>query len=73
MKQIISVDLYGRESSSRRVESSQRDAIRDGEIARKETVTSGVKHIWGSQLKSAPERERERDMATWTARGQSIT
>ena len=32
-------------------------AGRDGEIARKETETGGVKRIWGSRLKSAPPRE----------------
>ena len=31
--------------------------MRDGEIARKGTETVGVKCIWGSQLKSAPQRE----------------
>ena len=35
----------------------ERDAVRDGEIARKETETSGVKRIWGRRLKVAPQRE----------------
>ena len=29
----------------------------DGETAKKETETGGVKRIWGSRLKGAPTRE----------------
>ena len=31
--------------------------MRDGEIARKEAETGGVKRIWGSRSKGAPLRE----------------
>ena len=34
-----------------------RDIVRDGERARKETESSGVKRICGSRLESAPWRE----------------
>ena len=35
----------------------ERDAVREGEIAWKETEIGGVKRIWGSRLKGAPPRE----------------
>ena len=36
---------------------NERDTVRDGEIVRKETETGKVKRIWGSRLKSVPQRE----------------
>ena len=50
---------------------SARTRERDGEIARQETGTSGLKHIWGSQLKSAPLRERRGSLDR--EEGQSVT
>ena len=38
-------------------EREERDAESEGEIAWKETEIGGVKRIWGSRLKSAPQRE----------------
>ena len=34
-----------------------RDAVREGEIARKETEIGGGKRIWDSRLKGATQRE----------------
>ena len=35
----------------------ERDVVREGEIAWKKTEIGRVKLIWGSRLKSAPQRE----------------
>ena len=48
-----------KESQLNDVDSARtRDTVRDGEIVRKEIETSGVMCIWGSRLKSAPQRVR---------------
>ena len=49
----------------------ERDAGRDGEIARKEIEIGGVKRIWSSLLKSAPQR-KERGISD-SEEGQSVS
>ena len=48
-----------------------RDDESEGEIGRKETEIGGVKRIWGSRLKSVPQREER--VSSVSSEGQSVS